>query len=250
MERRVYSRRKVLLGTAFAGVSLIGADRILKDGLILRSPDLTPVPKRINVNLRGVDLTHDIAIDLETGFKPLRINDRTSVYYNTDDDLIFQHDDARIDPKRWYKYSHRSGNRKFMVDKAITLGANYFDIDVSSLSGGEIVAGHGIVKKVEVGPLTAGGVIDVNEVKVRTRIPKTAPEMFDYIASRSNPEDPYVVAVELKGGSFSEKKGLNNFIAGITRNGLPTWVFSSNQDSVDNLYNACEDYARSYGPTA
>lgn len=246
MSERTYTKRKFLALSFLGGVAI--ADQMLKDGIFLEPPPLALEAKRFNLAMRGVNMNGDVMVDLEDGIKPLRVTDNTYIYYNTDDELIFQHTNASFDPQRYYQVPHRSGNRKFMVDKAIKKGANGFDLDATCLSDGQILAEHGRVGSVNLGIFEVGGVFDLSEKEVRTRIPKPASELFDYIGSKSNPEDPFVVSVELKNGQFDSRPGLFDFISGVTRNGLPTRAFSPNQTAVDNLYGACQEYSKVYGP--
>lgn len=241
---RIYSRRKFLFkSAAIAGGVLVGADQMLKDGIMTEAPSLVPHTKRINI-----DLPHISNRDMMANHKQeiIHLTQDSFVHYNSNGELIFQHTDAMFDPNRDYSYSHRSGNRTWMVDRAIEKGANGFDMDANDVGNGMILAEHGIVGSLNLGPISVGGVFDRNEGELRTRLPKTVPTMIDYIGSKSDPDDPYVLDIQLKRGNFDNQTGLFSMIDAILRNKIPTRVFDTkNQRAVDNLFAAAQEYPKS-----
>lgn len=237
---KMISRRKFLIGAGL-GASAFAADQLLKDGLMLAEPHLEPESKKINVIPRRSHAGKgDRALGFLQGVKPLYLNENTFVYYNTDDDLLFQHNKAAFEPEREYKVSHRGGNRLFLIDKSIAKGANGFDIDAASLPNGTIVAEHGIVGHLDFGPIELGATFDQGEMELRTRIPKTVVDMLGYISSKSDPDDPFIAEIELKRGGFEFYDALSDLVSGIAKSQLPVRVFG-NQRAVDRLFGVCEE---------
>lgn len=244
---RIYSRRKFLFkSAAIAGGFLVASDQILKDGLMTEAPSLIPNPKRINIDLPNVNFSGKESLQASLKQEIIHLTNDSFLHYNSDGDLIFQHAGAVFDPNRDYDFSHRSGNRRWMVDEAIIKGANGFDMDANDVGGGRILAEHGIVGSLSMGPISLGGVFDRNEGELRTRLPRTVSSMIDYIGSKSDPNDPYVLDIQFKRGSFDNQTGLFDIIDAILRNRIPTRVFDrKNQKAVDNLFEAAEEYSQS-----
>lgn len=245
---RVFSRRKFIYGAAglVSGAFVGYADHNLKDGLMFDPPNLTPHFKRVNAALPGINLPLDRAIELGYQKEFIKLNDRSFLHINSDGELIVQHVDAVFDLEREYNIPHRSGNRGYLIDEARELDADGFDIDAND-TGDNILAEHGLVASLDLKVVRLGGVLDIGEGEVRSRIPRSVVDVLDQIGSVSNPQNPYVIEIELKRGNYTNTSTVIEVIDAISRNGLPTRVFSTNQENVDNLFLAAQSYARRSG---
>ncbi len=243
---RRFSRRTFLKGALAGGAGVFLGDQILSDGVMMEPPPLTPEMKKISLEMLMLhgSAKEDLQISQET--PKIELPEGSSVYYNRWGELIFQHENAKFDPEREYVFSHRSGNRRRMVDRAISMGVNGFDIDANDAGTGAILAEHGIVGSVDLGFMSLGAVFDADEKELRTRIPRSISSMIDYIGERSDPEDPYVLEVQLKRGKFEDIDALSDMVDAICRNRLPTKVFAADQQSINNLYFASLEYAENH----
>lgn len=244
MERlgRRFSRRKFLGGVLGAGAIVVGADRILANGVMMDPPPFSPEKKKISTESLIRFGSARRSLEVLKSSPKIDLRGGSSVYYNRWGELIFQHDDAKFDPEREYNFLHRSGNRRYMVDKAITMGVNGFDIDANDI-GSKILAEHGIVGVIDLGIISLGGVFDADEEELRTRIPRSISSIIDYIGDKSDPADPYILEIQLKRGKFDNYSTLSDMIGAICRNRLPAKIFSGEQQSIDNLYNAAQRYS-------
>ncbi len=239
------SRRRFMVGSAGLAASVVVgfADQKLKDGLIFDEPSLTPHFKRINAALPGIDIPLGRAVELGYKKEFIRLNERSFVHINSDGELIFQHIDAMFDLDREYNIPHRSGNRGHLIDEAIKLGADGFDLDAND-TGIDIRAEHGLVGELDLGVVSLGGVWDVDEGEIRSRIPRTVVHVLDHIGSISRHNDPYIMEIELKRGTFADQQRGTEMIGAISRNGLPTRIFSGDQRTVDNLFMTAQLFAQ------
>lgn len=221
----VHSRR-VFLGRAAGAVlgaaSLTIEEQMREGNVVLRPPRYIPSYMTID----NTPFQAQIAVRAENVATSLR-HEKTE-YINKSGDLIIEHENAKFVQGRIYNIPHRSGNGYTAVDNGIQNGANGFDIDVFDINSpnGKLIPEHGIIKVFGVWMIKRGVVIDANEREASFKLPNYSVEdILDYIGSLSNPDDPYVINMEIKRGSFYPPAVLNTLKA-LRRNQLPARIFA------------------------